>query len=495
MQLDKLLKNLKYSESLYAWPSAERDLNEITVNGICIDSRDVQPGYLFIAIPGVKDDGAKYISEAIKKGADVIVTSSEKIEKYGSEHTNICFLEVSNLRKFTAFAAKTYYAGQPKVNAAVTGTNGKTSVADFTRQIWENIGKPCASLGTLGLKSKLVSKEKYLTTPDAVYLHKLLSEMEEKGINNFVMEASSHGIAQHRLDGLDLNIAAFTNISPEHLDYHKTMENYFDAKLALFTKLLPLKGTCVLNADIPEFKKMKIACEPRKVISYGKKGYDIILKKSTPTSQGQDLTLGVFGQDYDIHFPLFGTFQVYNALCALGIVIASDINVQDMAVSALENLTGISGRLELVGTTPNGASVFIDYAHTEDAMKNLLESLRHHTKGELHILFGGGGDRDYRTRKPRGEVCKNLADKVYITDDNPRNEDPAVIRGQILEGCPDAEVIPDRNKGIKKAVKSLKPNDILVVAGKGPEEGQIIKGETLPFSDKQSILDAIKDLK
>lgn len=494
MQLDKLLKNLKYPEALYAWPSAQRNLDEITVSGICIDSRDVQPGYLFIAVPGLKDDGAKYISEAIDKGADVIATSSDNIEKYGAEHPNICFIEVSNLRKFTAYAAKNYYVGQPKVNAAITGTNGKTSVADFTRQIWEKIGYPCASLGTLGLKSKLINKEKYLTTPDAVYLHKLLSEMETTGITHFIMEASSHGIEQHRLDGLDLNIAAFTNISSEHLDYHKTMEKYFEAKLSLFTHLLPFKGTCVLNADIPEFKKMKTACEPRKVISYGKKGYDLILKKITPTSHGQHLVLGVFGQDYDITFPLFGTFQVYNALCALGIVIASDIKVQDRAVSALESLVGIPGRLELIGKTPQGASVFIDYAHTEDAMKNLLESLRPHTKGNLNILFGGGGNRDPNTRKPRGVICKELADKVYITDDNPRDEDPEIIRNQILEGCPEADVIPDRDKGIKKAVKSLKPNDILVVAGKGPEEGQIIKGKTLPFSDKQSILDAIKEL-
>jgi UDP-N-acetylmuramoyl-L-alanyl-D-glutamate--2,6-diaminopimelate ligase len=494
MQLDKLLKNIRYPESLYAWPSAKRNLDEIAVNGVSIDSREVKPGYLFIAVPGSKVDGAEFITQAINNGADIIATSSTCIEKYAADHPNICFLEVSNLRKFSAYAARTYYPEQPKVNAAVTGTNGKTSVAEFTRQLWEIIGKPCASLGTLGIKSKMINKEKRLTTPDPIYLHKMLSEMESKGIDNFIMEASSHGIDQHRLDGVKLNIAAFTNISPEHLDYHKTMEKYFEAKLKLFTQILPFKGTCILNADTPEFKKMKIACAPRKVISYGKKGYDIILKEITPCNKGQKLTLGVFGKDYTVNFPLYGEFQVYNALCALGIVIASDSRIQDRAVAALETLEGIPGRLEFVGKTANNASVFIDYAHTENAMENLLHSLRQHTKGKLHILFGGGGDRDQKTRKPRGEICKKLADKVYITDDNPRNEDPEKIRKQILEGCPDAEVIPDRDKGIKKAVENLKTGDILVVAGKGPEEGQIVKDKTLPFSDKQSILDAIKGL-
>lgn len=495
MQLDKLLKLLKYPESLYAWPSAKRNLDEISINGISVDSRDVKPGYLFIAIPGTQTDGGTYITDAIKKGADVVATSSKNIEKYGADHTDTCFLEISDLRRFASFAAKAYYSGQPKVNAAVTGTNGKTSVAEFTRQMWESLNKPSASLGTLGLKSKTVNKEKYLTTPDAIYLHKILSEIESKGITNFIMEASSHGIDQHRLDGLNLNIAAFTNISPEHLDYHKTMAHYFDAKLSLFTKILPFKGTCILNADIPEFKKMKIACQPRKIISYGKKGYDIILKQVTPTQEGQKITIGVFGKDYTLNFPLFGTFQIYNALCALGIVIASDATVQDRAITALETLQGIPGRLELIGKTPNNASVFIDYAHTEDAMKNLLESLRHHTKGNLNIIFGGGGDRDQNTRKPRGTVCKELADKVYITDDNPRDENPANIRHQILEGCPNAQEIPDRDQAIQKAVADLSAGDILVVAGKGPEEGQVIKGETFPFSDKKSILQAIKDVK
>jgi len=467
-------------------------LPDVSLTGLTLSSKDVQPGNLFIAIKGTSHNGEDFIPDAIKAGAMAILCSKEGSTKYAPLYPHICFLETSNIRHIVPLLAGRFYQRHPKVIVGITGTNGKTSTAEFTRQLWEKLGHKSASLGTLGIRSSYFEAPKYLTTPDSIYLHKMLGEMAGHGITHLAMETSSHGLDQHRVDGVPFASAAFTNLSRDHLEYHHTMENYLKAKARLFEELLPLSQTAVLNADIPEFDYLKKCGRP--LLTYGKNATDIKLVRLIPQKTGQELHLQIFGTSYKVFLPLLGEFQAYNSLCALGLILATDPTSQEKSVSALESLTGVPGRIELAGTLPNGAVAYVDYAHASGGIETLLKSLRPHSKGAIWIIMGGGGGRDPSTRGPMGKAAHDFADHVIITDDNPRFEDPAHIRAQIKTECPKAQEIGDRREAIATALHKLRPDDILVVTGKGPEDGQIIQGITYPFLDKQVIQSLIKEM-
>ncbi len=465
---------------------------EISIGGLTLNSKDVQKNYVFIAIKGTAQNGEDFIPDAVKAGAIAIVCSKEGVAQYTPLYPQVCFLETSNIRRLTSLLAARFYSKHPQVIVGITGTNGKTSTAEFTRQLWEKLGYKSASLGTLGIQSTHFKAPKYLTTPDSIYLHKMLGEMAGHGITHLAMEASSHGLDQHRVDGVPFVAAAFTNLSRDHLEYHHTMENYLKAKAWLFEELLPLSKPAILNADIPEFDYLKKCGRP--IITYGKKADDIKLVHLIPKKTGQELHLEIFGTPYKVFLPLLGEFQAYNALCALGLVLATEPSIQEKALSALESLSGVPGRIELAGTLPNGAVAYVDYAHASGGIETLLKSLRPHTKGDIWIVMGGGGGRDPSTRGPMGKAAQDFADHVIITDDNPRFEDPGHIREQIKAECPKAQEIGDRREAISMALHKLHSEDILVITGKGPEDGQIIQGITYPFLDKQVIQSLIEEM-
>jgi UDP-N-acetylmuramoyl-L-alanyl-D-glutamate--2,6-diaminopimelate ligase len=484
MQLASLLRQVTFHDGLQILTPEGQSLENFTVGGIGLDSRKVSADYIFIAVSGTHANGLKFIPDAVSKGATIIVCDSVEAEQVASQYPKLCVLGVAHLRRFTAALAQAFYERAPETIVAVTGTNGKTSVAEFTRQLWEGLGYAAASVGTLGILSKNWRQPKNLTTPDPISLFRDFREMVDHHITHVAMEASSHGLNQHRLDGMPLQAAGFTNLSHDHLEYHGTMEAYLNAKLRLFKELLPLEGIAVINADIPEYEAVCTAAGRRDIISYGKTAKEIVLESLKPLPHGQQVHLTVFGKPYDITLNLIGAFQVYNILCALGLVLACDRGRQDALLAVLPRLKGVSGRVELAGTKANGAAVYIDYAHASDGLATLLQSLRPHTQHKLAIVFGAGGGRDSSTRALMGQVVQQFADYVIVTDDNPRFEEPAVIRQQILSTCPKAQEIPDREEAIKRAIDDLGSGDILVIAGKGPENGQIVNGVTHPFDDK-----------
>lgn len=477
-----------------AFQCANEEASSSLLDNITLDSRSVGPQSLFIALQGTHTNGEDFIPEAAQKGVRFILTSLSALHFYAPKFPEVFFIGTDNVRALTSIVSKIFYPEQPETVVAVTGTNGKTSTVDFTRHLWECMGMSSASLGTLGVRSVIKTVEKHLTTPEAPYLHKLLQDLAHHHITHVAMEASSHGIDQYRLENVSFKAAAFTNLSPEHLDYHHTLENYLETKAQLFKRILPASGVCVLNADIPEFEILKKACGSRKILSFGYKGEDIRILKVFSHAHDQEVFLSINGEPLEITFPLIGSFQLSNALCALGLVMACHPLNLSKAIKGLETVQPVPGRLEYIASTPHGAAIYIDYAHTPDGIKSLLSSLRPHTKNHLHIVFGGGGNRDPSTRRPRGVLAHQLADFVYICDDNPRFEDPLSIRSQILAGCPKAKEIPDRAAAIRYAIQSLEPGDILVVAGKGREEGQSIEGEVFPFDDAATILKSIGEL-
>jgi len=401
---------------------------------------------------------------------------------------NIVVLRTDNpAKKFALIAAK-YYGKQPENIAAVTGTNGKTSIADFVRQILTMMNYKAASNGTLGLiKGNLPPIPSPNTTPVSAVLQRELKEITDEGYNHLVVEASSHGLCQYRLGGVKVNVAGFTNLTRDHLDYHLNMENYLEAKLILFRENLVDNGVAVLNADIDVFERIKNACGNKKIITYGKNGNDIKLLKSTPSVNGQKLDIVYYGKQLSLNIPLAGEFQAMNVLCALGIV-AELTKKPDEAIKYVTKIIGAKGRLELVKQTSNGAAIYVDYAHTPDALENVLKALRPHTTNKLKVVFGCGGNRDAGKRPIMGKIANDLADVVYITDDNPRFEDPAPIREQIISSCPKGINIPDRAIAIETAITELESGDVLVIAGKGHETGQYVMGKVLPFSDHEEIL-------
>ena len=459
---------------------------ETEIGGLTSDSRRVQPGFLFAAIPGTDIDGRQFISDAVSRGAVAVLAAP------GTD-AEVLVLHDSNPRRRYALMAARFYETQPTSIAAVTGTNGKTSVVSFVRQIWTKLGHQAASLGTLGITAPQMKTGQGLTTPDPADLHASLAALAGQGVETLAMEASSHGLSQYRLDGVSVSLAGFTNLSHDHLDYHGTMEAYLQAKARLFGEILSDDGVAVLNADDAAYPMLSEIVRGRGcgLIEYGRQGAEICLLDAVPCGEGQHLKLRVMAEEYDVLLPLAGSFQVENALCALGLVIAGGATSGD-AVMALQFLEGVPGRLQKIAETAAGGTVYVDYAHTPDALANVLAALRPHTTGRLHVVFGCGGDRDRKKRPEMGRIACDLADVVIVTDDNPRNEDATSIRSQILAACGSAKEVGDRAQAIGTAVASLGTGDVLVVAGKGHETGQIVGDDVHPFDDAEEVRHAVK---
>ena len=472
---------MKLAELLKAARVATPFETDIDIRGIASDSREVEKDYLFVALPGTNDNGLKYVPDAIAKGAAAILTQ-ETIE------ASVPVFQTKHIYEALSTMCVLFYEPHPGTLVAVTGTNGKTSTVFFTRQIFEHAGFLAASMGTLGVQSKNFHSYSGMTTTGSVHLNQDLQALAENGITHVAMEASSHGLEQHRLDGLTFKASAFTNLTRDHLDYHLTMEAYLEAKLKLFTQLT--SEIAVLNADVPEYETIKNVCINKglRVFSYGKNGDEIRLLSQALHETGQELSFELFGHVYTVDVPVAGHFQGMNILAALGLAIGAGVDIEK-AVEALKTLKSPDGRMELVGRTQKGASIFVDYAHTPDGLETALKSLRYHTQGKLSVVFGCGGNRDTGKRPMMGKIATDLADTVIVTDDNPRFEDAKLIRSQILEAAPHAIEIADRAKAIFYAISHLETGDVLLLAGKGHEEGQLINGFMHPFNDKiQAIL-------
>ncbi|MEJ1994461.1 MAG: UDP-N-acetylmuramoyl-L-alanyl-D-glutamate--2,6-diaminopimelate ligase [Limibacillus sp.] len=458
----------------------------IEIGGLTADSRQVGPGDLFAALPGSKADGRDFIDQAIEMGAAAILApEGTRLKK---QSRTVGLVTAREPRAVLARMAARFFDEQPRHIAAVTGTSGKTSVADFTRQLWELTGERAASLGTLGLIPKTAARKAppYLTTPDPVALHACLAEISLSGYDHLAIEASSHGLDQHRLDGLKVEAAAFTNLSQDHLDYHKDMESYFRSKLRLFAELLQPGGTAVLNADVPEYAALAESCRAhgQKVHSYGLRGRALKLLAVRPLSHGIALEMEIDGRRSEAELALIGAYQGHNALAALGLAQATESDI-DALLAALPKLKGVPGRLELVASSPKGAGVFVDYAHKPGALEAAIAALRPHTDGKLICVFGAGGDRDRGKRPQMGEIATRLADSVIVTDDNPRSESPAAIRAEIMAAAPGAREIGDRAEAIAAALEEAGQGDLVLIAGKGHETGQIVGDQVIPFDDAE----------
>ncbi|MDX7952264.1 UDP-N-acetylmuramoyl-L-alanyl-D-glutamate--2,6-diaminopimelate ligase [Lichenihabitans sp. Uapishka_5] len=464
-------------------------LATVPVTGLKLDSRAVEAGDLFFAIPGAKSDGARFAAQAVERGAVAIVSQ----RALPGLDTRVPTLVVPDVRIALAEAASRFFPEQPGTIAAVTGTSGKTSVAAFVRQIWATLGHAAASLGTVGLVTPRGETKGELTTPDTITLHETLDRIARDGVTHLVIEASSHGLDQHRLDGLRLAAGGFTNLSRDHMDYHATVEDYLAAKLRLFTERLPAGAPAVVNVDTEAGLKVAAVAQGRglAVLSVGRAGEALRLLEAEPDGFTTRLTLLHRGRTHSRRLPLAGLFQVENALVAAGLCMATGGD-PEAVLAALEGLVGASGRLDRVGTTPEGATVFVDYAHKPDALEKVLETLRPYVGGKLVVVLGCGGDRDPGKRPIMGAIAARMADRVIVTDDNPRSEDPAAIRAAILAAAPRASEIGDRAEAIAAAVAELAAGDILVVAGKGHEQGQIIGDTVLPFSDHAIVRAALE---
>jgi UDP-N-acetylmuramoyl-L-alanyl-D-glutamate--2,6-diaminopimelate ligase len=460
----------------------------VEVSGISADSRAVKPGDVFVALAGSKDDGLRFVADALAAGAVAIMAERSPP---GLPPEGVAFIKVANARRALAMAAAKFYPRQPAVIAAVTGTSGKTSVVAFTRQIWTALGARAASIGTVGLVTPTRDVYGSLTTPDPVALHRSLNGLVGEGITHLAMEASSHGLDQHRLDGVRVSAAAFTNLSRDHLDYHPTLEAYLAAKLRLFTDLVEPGGAAVVVADHPEADAVIAAVQGRglRLFTVGTRGEGIRLLASTIDGFAQVLRIRHGDADYASRLPLPGAFQVENALVAAGLAIATGSEPAP-TFAALTHLKGAKGRLELVGSN-NGAPIFVDYAHKPDALAKALQALRPYASRRLTVVFGCGGDRDPGKRPMMGAIAVQLADRVVVTDDNPRSEDPAKIRAAILAAAPSAIEIGDRREAIETSVAELRSGDALLIAGKGHETGQIIGKQVLPFSDHEAVAAAL----
>lgn len=453
--------------------------NDVEIRGLTADSRLVRPGYLFAALPGVKFDGARFIPQALEMGAAAVLGPP------GTQAAAPVIADADPRRRFARMAAA-FYGDQPAPIAAVTGTNGKTSVVRFTAQLWRLAGRAAASMGTIGVEGPNYSRPLRHTTPDPAELHEILAELAKASPDcALALEASSHGLAQRRLDGVRVAAAAFTNITQDHLDYHADFEDYFAAKSRLFTDILDTDGVAIINADGEGAARVQEICAARglRILTTGRAGRDLRLVEASPHGGGQHLVVELGGGRAGIDLPLIGAFQAENALLAAGIVCGLGAENAAEIVALLGKLTPVRGRMELVGETADGASVFVDYAHTPDAVENALASIRPHVGGRLHVIIGAGGDRDRDKRPKMGAAAARGADAVIVTDDNPRSEEPGEIRAAVMAGCPDAREIGDRAEAIAAAIRGLAPGDALVIAGKGHETGQTIGERTIPFDD------------
>ena len=468
-----------------------------SLKGLTQDSRGVKKGFLFAAFPGSKMDGRNYIQAAIENGAVAILapTGTPKPD------ADVVFITDDNPRRRFAKMAAEFYGQQPENIIAVTGTNGKTSCVHFVKQLWKIAGYKAASIGTLGVRGPDMIRSGSMTTPDTVSLHATLADMAAVGVTHLAMEASSHGLDQYRLDGVKINAAGFTNLSRDHLDYHENMGEYLNAKSRLFADLVQEGGTAVLNADIEEYAALeKVANEcGLDIISYGEKGEHLKLLNVEPHPHGQILEIEVFGQSAKVDLPLVGSFQAMNVLCSLGLVLAHDRANQESYIAALPKLQGAPGRVEYV-PAPNGqkGAVYVDYAHTPDALETVLEALRPHTKNRLICIFGCGGARDRGKRPLMGKIACDLSDVPILTDDNPRTEEPELIRADVMAGCVQGRTpvreIAGRRAAIMAGVKELQEGDVLLIAGKGHEQGQIFADHTDPFDDREEAQKAMQEL-
>ncbi|WP_034993462.1 UDP-N-acetylmuramoyl-L-alanyl-D-glutamate--2,6-diaminopimelate ligase [Beijerinckia mobilis] len=467
------------------------------VADLSCDSRTTGKDHVFFAVPGTKADGLTFAPQALRNGALAVVAEQAPTVPFETA----ALILVPDVRAALAEAAARFFSRQPETIVAVTGTSGKTSVAAFARQIWTRLGFKAASVGTLGVVAPDGAHYGGLTTPDPISLHRTLDQLAGSGVTHLALEASSHGLFQHRLDYVRLKAAGFTNLSRDHLDYHQTIEDYFQAKLLLFTHVLPPDGTAVIDADTSFGQDVIGVVKGRglKVLSLGFVGESLHVLETIPEAEATLLRFSYAGREWHLRLPLVGSFQAANALMAAGLCIASG-SPADAVFAALENLEGAPGRLERVGGR-DGASVFVDYAHKPDALEKALMALRPFTKSRLIVVFGCGGDRDAGKRPLMGEIAARLADHVIVTDDNPRSEDPALIRKAILQGAamqPGAGAsvveIGDRAEAIEAATAMLQPGDLLLIAGKGHETGQILADRTLPFSDRDCARAALGEL-
>ncbi|MBU6296742.1 MAG: UDP-N-acetylmuramoyl-L-alanyl-D-glutamate--2,6-diaminopimelate ligase [Alphaproteobacteria bacterium] len=457
--------------------------------GLASDSREVKPGYLFAALPGTKADGASFVKDAVARGAAAVLGRPEVAASAAALGVRLIVDE--NPRLALARYAAAFYGAQPEIVAAVTGTNGKTSVTVFLREIWTALGKPAASLGTIGVVTSQGAAKLDNTTPGPIEMHRLLAELKGDGIDHLAVEASSHGLDQYRMDGMNIAAVGFTNLTRDHLDYHSTFEAYRACKLRLFTQLARRGGVAVVNADTAGAGDFVAAAETRglRLLTVGEKGESLRLVARAPHGDGQSLQIAHDGDTYAVELPLAGGFQASNALVAAGFAIG--LGDEARAVfSALSGLKGAPGRLEKVAYAKSGAPVYVDYAHTPDALETILVALRPHTEGRLAVVFGCGGDRDKGKRPLMGGAAARFADRVIVTDDNPRSENAAAIRKEALAGCPGAQDIGDRREAIRAGIAALGEGDVLVIAGKGHESGQIVGSVVHPFSDRDEAVNA-----
>jgi UDP-N-acetylmuramoyl-L-alanyl-D-glutamate--2,6-diaminopimelate ligase len=457
--------------------------------GLTSDSRKVKPGYLFAALSGTRTDGARFVKDAVARGATAVLGAPALAPDVAA--LGVKFIADENPRLGLARYAAAFFDSQPNTVAAVTGTKGKSSIVAFLREIWTALGKPAASLGTVGVVGPKGEIPLSHTTPDPVEIHELLARLKADGVEHLAIEASSHGLDQHRLDGVVISACGFTNITRDHMDYHPTFDHYLAAKLRLFGDVVKDGGVAVVNADAEHADAFIAAAKARglKLITVGRKGDTIRLDRREDRGGAQALTLHYQDRIFYVELPQAGDFQASNALVAAGLAIGLGEDAGKV-FAALEHLKGAPGRMEKVAFAASGAPIYVDYAHTPDSLEKILQALRPHTANRLHIVFGCGGDRDKGKRPLMGAVAVALADDVIVTDDNPRTEDAATIRAEILAAAKGAREIGDRAEAIQSAVTALKAGDVLVIAGKGHETGQYIKGEVHPFSDREQALKA-----
>jgi UDP-N-acetylmuramoyl-L-alanyl-D-glutamate--2,6-diaminopimelate ligase len=478
---------MKLRELLPADASYDPRFAALEIEGMSADSRHILPGYLFAAVPGTKADGLSFLPQALSSGTVAVMAESAAQVPQG-----VAAIKVPNIRRALARTSANFYREQPKTIAAVTGTSGKTSVAAFTRQIWTTLGHQAASIGTVGVVSPSGEVYGSLTTPDPVELHKTIHQLALDGVTHLALEASSHGLLQHRLDGVRITVGGFTNLSRDHLDYHGTLEAYLEAKLILFKQLIPPGGCAVIAAGHSHTEQVVAAARQTgmRVFTVGRGGNGLNLLDIVVEGFSQTLHIEHAGNKYRVRLPLVGEFQVENALVAAGFAITTGSDPAAV-FSALEGLEGAKGRLELVGQK-DGAPIFVDYAHKPDALSKALEALRPYVKRRLVVVFGAGGDRDQGKRPLMGAIAAEKADRVIVTDDNPRSEDPATIRSAIMAATRGAIEIGDRAEAIRQAVAELHMGDVLLIAGKGHETGQIVGGKVLPFSDHEAVATALR---
>ncbi|HEX9859155.1 MAG TPA: UDP-N-acetylmuramoyl-L-alanyl-D-glutamate--2,6-diaminopimelate ligase [Paracoccaceae bacterium] len=483
--------------SLAALGLTARGGREARVTGLAVDSRAVRDGFLFAALPGARVHGGEFIQYALRMGAAAVLTDAEgaRLAAGVLEASPAAVILAEDPRQTLAYAAALWFGAQPETMVGVTGTNGKTSVATFTRQIWTALGHAAINIGTTGVEGAWQAPSPH-TTPEPITLHRMLADAAAAGVTHAAMEASSHGLDQRRLDGVRLRAAGFTNFTQDHLDYHGTFEAYFDAKAGLFARLLPEDGVAVINLNDPRGADMAAIAIGRgqRVLSVGHAaGCDLRITGQRFDATGQDLRFDWQGQPHQVRLNLIGGFQAENVMLAAGLAIGAGAAAGDV-FAALPVLSGVRGRMQLAATRTNGASVFVDYAHTPDAVATALQALRPHVLGRIVIVFGAGGDRDTGKRPLMGQAAQAHADVLFVTDDNPRSEDPGAIRAAIMAACPEANEVGDRAEAILRGVDALGPGDALLIAGKGHETGQVIAGDVYPFDDVEQASVAVAAL-